>query len=207
MGHQGGPFCQLAVPRNPVEMAGQADPNGQDVPDVLGPDLAVLFCGINPGRMSGALGQHFARPGNRFWKVLFAAGFTDRVLTPAEQRLLLEYRLGVTNLVDRTTASAAEVSAAELAEGALRLDGKVGRWRPAWVAVLGVVAFRQAFGRPRANIGPQEERIGSAGIWVLPNTSGLQARYQLPEMVEMFSELRTAAVSDGRPLRASASGE
>ena len=168
----------------------------------MGPDLAVLFCGINPGRMSGALGQHFARPGNRFWKVLFAAGFTDRPLTPAEQGLLLEYRLGVTNLVDRTTASAAEVSGAELAEGALRLSATVGRWRPAWVAVLGVLAYRRAFGRPRANIGPQEERIGSARIWVLPNTSGLQARYQLPEMVEMFSDLRAAAVSGGRPFRA-----
>lgn len=187
-------------------MAGRADPGAQDVPDVVGPDLAVLFCGINPGGMSGALGQHFARPGNRFWKLLCAAGFTDRVLTPAEQHFLLDHRLGVTNLVDRTTTSAAEVSAAELAEGAVRLAGKVGLWRPAWVAILGVVAYRRAFGRPGAGIGPQEERIGSAGIWLLPNPSGLQARYQLPEMVEMFTELRAAAATNGG-LRHSGSGE
>lgn len=193
--------------RHPVEMAGQVDSSGQDVPDVVGPDLAVLFCGINPGRMSGALGQHFARPGNRFWKVLHAAGFTDRVLTPAEQRLLLDYGVGVTNLVDRTTAMAAEISAAELADGARRLGDKVGRWKPGWVAVLGVLAYRRAFGRPTATIGPQEERIGSTGIWVLPNPSGLQARYQLPEMVRMFAELRTVAMPNGRPLRASAPGE
>ena len=188
-------------------MAGQVDSSGQDVPDVVGPDLAVLFCGINPGRMSGALGQHFARPGNRFWKVLHAAGFTERVLTPAEQRLLLDYRLGVTNLVDRTTAMAAEISEAELTDGARRLADKVERWKPGWVAVLGVLAYRRAFGRPTATIGPQEERIGSTGIWVLPNPSGLQARYQLPEMVHMFTELRTAAMPNGRPLRASAPGE
>ena len=174
-------------------MATQPEAGGPDVPDVVGPDMAVLFCGINPGGMSGSLGQHFARPGNRFWKVLFASGFTDRVLTPAEQRHLREYRLGVTNLVDRTTRAAADVSPAELAEGARRLAGKVERWKPGWVAVLGVVAYRRAFGRPKATLGPQQERIGSSGIWVLPNPSGLQARYQLTEMADMFAELRAAA--------------
>lgn len=163
------------------------------MPDVIGADLAVLFCGINPGRISGSLGQHFARPGNRFWNVLHGAGFTDRILAPGEQRLLLDYGLGVTNLVDRTTRAAADVSAEELAEGARRLARKVERWRPAWVAVLGVVAYRRAFGRPGATIGPQPECIGTTGVWVLPNPSGLQARYQLPEMVEMFTELRAAA--------------
>ena len=161
--------------------------------DILGPDLAVLFCGINPGQTSGSLGQHFARPGNRFWKVLHGAGFTDRILLPSEQRLLLDYRLGITNLVDRTTRAATDVGPAELAEGAKRLALKLERWRPAWVAVLGVTAYRRAFGRPRATIGRQPERIGSTGIWVLPNPSGLQARYQLPEMVELFAELKAAA--------------
>lgn len=174
---------------------GQLEPGGQDVPDIVAPDLAVLFCGINPGLTSGRLGQHFARPGNRFWKVLHAAGFTDRVLAPCEQQLLLEYRLGITNLVDRTTRSGADVSPAELAEGAGRLIRKVEQWRPAWIAVLGVVAYRRAFGRPRAAIGSQQESIGSTGIWVLPNPSGLQARYQLREMAEMFSELRAASRS------------
>jgi TDG/mug DNA glycosylase family protein len=165
----------------------------QDVPDVVGPDLAVLFCGINPGRTSGSLGQHFARSGNRFWKVLQAAGFTDRLLAPAEQHLLLDYRLGVTNLVDRTTRAGADVGPAELTEGADRLAGKVERWRPAWVAVLGVVAYRRAFHQPRATIGRQPGNIHQARIWLLPNPSGLQARYQLPEMVGMFAELRKAA--------------
>lgn len=180
-------------------MSDRAEPGGQDVPDVVGPDLAVLFCGINPGLTSGSLGQHFARPGNRFWKVLYGAGFTDRVLTPAEQSLMLDYRLGITNLVGRTTRAGADVGAAELAEGAQMLAHKVERWKPAWVAVLGVVAYRRAFGRPSATIGRQPERIGSAGIWLLPNPSGLQARYQLPEMVGMFAELREAVVLGADP--------
>src|SRR5579872_3944997 len=131
-------------------MAGQAEPRAPGVPDIVGPGLAVLFCGINPGRTSGSLGQHFARPGNRFWKVLHSAGFTDRMLAPAEQRLLLDFRLGVTNLVDRTTRAADDIGLSELTEGARRLTRKVEHWRPGWVAVLGVVAYRRAFGRPRA---------------------------------------------------------
>jgi TDG/mug DNA glycosylase family protein len=173
------------------------DPSAQDVPDVIGADLAVLFCGINPGQASGSLGQHFARPGNRFWKVLYEAGFTDRTLAPAEQRLLLDYRLGVTNLVDRTTRAGADARPAELAEGARRLAEKVERWKPAWVAVLGMVAYRRAFGQPRATIGRQTGTMHGAGIWLLPNPSGLQARYQLPDMVDMFAELRASAF--GRP--------
>jgi TDG/mug DNA glycosylase family protein len=180
-------------------MTRQVEPGTQDVPDVVGPGLDVLFCGINPGRTSGSLGQHFARPGNRFWKLLHAAGFTDRVLAPAEQRLLLDYKLGVTNLVDRTTRAGADVGPLELVEGARRLTRKVERWSPAWLAVLGVVAYRQAFGRPGATIGRQPECIDSTGIWVLPNPSGLQARYQLPQMAEMFAELRAAAVRAGVP--------
>src|SRR5579872_3741123 len=150
-------------------MAEQVDAGSQDVPDIVGPGLAVLFCGINPGRTSGSLGQHFGRPGNRFWKALHSSGFTDRVLAPAEQRLLLDFRLGVTNLVDRTTRAADDIGLVELTEGARRLTRKVEQWRPTWVAVLGVVAYRRAFGRPRAVIGRQPECIDSTGIWVLPN--------------------------------------
>jgi TDG/mug DNA glycosylase family protein len=161
------------------------------VPDVLRPDLDVLFCGINPGSLSGALGQHFARPGNRFWKVLHLAGFTGRLLRPEEQWSLLDYKLGVTNLVARVSASAAELSTAELQAGAANLAEKVSCWKPKWVAVLGVDAYRKAFHRPKAQIGRQAETIGpSSGLWVLPNPSGLQARYQIPEMVALFQELR-----------------
>lgn len=159
------------------------------------PGLAVIFCGINPGRLSGQLGQHFARPGNRFWKVLHGAGFTDRVLTPAEQWELLEYGLGVTNVVARTTAAASELSRTELATGAAQLESKVAALEPRWLAVLGVGAYRTAFGRRRAVIGRQAETIGaSTGLWVLPNPSGLQARYQLDEMITLFAELRRVAM-------------
>ena len=164
------------------------------VPDLVRPGLAVLFCGINPGVRSGELGQHFARPGNRFWKALYGSGFTDRLLVPAEQDDLLEYGLGITNLVERTSRGAADLDREELRAGADVLAGKAARYRPAWIAVLGVQAFQIAFRRPRAHVGRQPERIGgSTGLWVLPNPSGLQARYQLPEMIELFSALRVAA--------------
>ena len=157
------------------------------------PALAVLFCGINPGVRSGELAQHFARPGNRFWKVLHGSGFTDRLLAPAEQQQLLGYRLGITNLVDRPSRAARDLTPDELRAGAASLERRVARWEPRWVAVLGVQAYRTAFGRPRAVVGRQDESIGGRGLWLLPNPSGLQARYQLPEMVELFAELRAAA--------------
>lgn len=163
-----------------------------DVPDIVGPGVRVLFCGINPGSRSGALGQHFARPGNRFWKLLAAAGFTDRVLAPAEQHLLPGYGVGITNLVAETTASASELTAEQLRAGGERLEVDVARWHPEVVAVLGMQAYRTAFRRPKATLGPQEERLGPAALWLLPNPSGLQARYQLPEMVAMWEELRAA---------------
>jgi TDG/mug DNA glycosylase family protein len=160
---------------------------------VVAPDLRVLFCGINPGTMSGTLGRHFARPGNRFWKVLLGAGFTDRLLTPAEQDELPAYGIGITNLVARTTAAAAELSRAELRAGATALEVTVARWHPAYVAILGVQAYRSAIGRPRAGIGRQPETVAGAGLWVLPNPSGLQAAYQLPQMIALYGELRAAA--------------
>jgi TDG/mug DNA glycosylase family protein len=163
------------------------------VPDVIARDLAVLFCGINPGSLSGQLGQHFARPGNRFWKLLHLAGFTDRLVAPAEQWSLLDYRIGITNLVARTTASAAEVTLAELRAGSKRLGDLVGEWQPRWVAVLGVQAYRKAFARPAAAVGLQLETLGGSGLWLLPNPSGLQARYQVPDMLPMYRELKAAA--------------
>jgi TDG/mug DNA glycosylase family protein len=165
---------------------------GRTVPDLIAPDLRVLFCGINPGLTSGAVGHHFAHPGNRFWKVLHAAGFTDRVLSPFEEAELLPLGLGVTNLVERTTAAAAELSAAELREGAERLAAKVRLHRPEVVAFLGLGAFRAAFGRRTAALGPQEEDIGGARVWLLPNPSGLQGRYGLAAMAEAFAEMGSA---------------
>jgi TDG/mug DNA glycosylase family protein len=161
------------------------------VADLVGPDLSVLFCGINPGRYSGATGYHFAGPGNRFWKVLHLAGFTDRELRPEESADLPTLGIGITNLVHRTTATAAEISAAEFAEGAARLRRLVEEIRPTVVAVLGVVAYRHGFDR-KATVGRQPGIPVGTTTFVLPNPSGLQARYQLDELVAMFAEVREA---------------
>lgn len=152
----------------------------------------MLFCGINPGLYSGATGHHFARPGNRFWPVLHAAGFTDRVLHPWEQKQLIEHGCGVVNLVARATATAAELTPAELVAGRKRLAAKVARYRPKTVAFLGVGAYRQAFAQPKAGLGQQLGRFGGALVWVLPNPSGLNANYQFHDLVRLFRALRTA---------------
>lgn len=162
------------------------------VPDVIAPGLRVLFCGINPGLYTAAIGHHFGRPGNRFWPALHRSGFTDRQLDPAEERELLTYGWGITNVVDRATATADEVSAEELAAGGRRLEAKVREYRPRRVAVLGIGAWRTAFGRPRAALGRQEETLGGASVWVLPNPSGLNAHYRLEGLAAMFRELLLA---------------
>lgn len=167
------------------------------LPDVIGPGLRVLFCGINPGLMSAAKGQHFARPGNRFWPALHLSGFTPRLLTPAEQDELLRYGLGITNLVARPTARADELTPEELREGGARLTRVARRYRPEVVAVVGVTAYRAAFGRKAAVIGPQEDTIGPSRLWVLPNPSGLNAHYRLRELAEVFGRLRAEVVSGG----------
>jgi double-stranded uracil-DNA glycosylase len=166
---------------------------GKRVPDLIAPGLRVLFCGINPGLYSGATGFHFARPGNRFWRALAAAGFSERVLAPWEERLLLARGAGITNLVQRATATAAELAPEELLAGRRRLERKVRRYAPQWVAVLGIGAYRTAFGRPHAVVGPQPERLGPAGLWVLPNPSGLNANHQPADLARAFRDLHAAA--------------
>jgi len=170
------------------------------LPDLLGPDLLVLFCGINPGLRSAELGQHFARPGNRFWKLLHGGGFTDRVLRPSEQDLLPSFGVGITNLVERPTAAASELTSSELRDGRARLVHKVRTIEPRCLAVLGMQAYRTAFRQPKAAIGPQPEGIGNVLVWLLPNPSGLQAAYQLAEMTELFGQLhRAVTVAAPRP--------
>jgi len=159
----------------------------------VGARLRILFCGINPGLYSAAVGHHFARPGNRFWPVLYEAALTPRRLAPSEERELLDCGIGITNVVARATASAEELEAAELRAGGKRLRTKVLRLQPAVLAVLGIGAYRVAFGRPRARIGLQPERIGRTALWVLPNPSGLNAHYQKSDLVRVFAELRVAA--------------
>ncbi len=165
---------------------------GGRVPDVIAPGLRVLFCGINPGLYSAAIRHHFGRPGNRFWPVLYAAGFTPRLLTPFEERELLPLGLGVTNLFWGATARADEISTDALHRGGRMLERKVRRYRPGFVAFLGVTAYRIALQRSDAQVGLQEERFGDALAWVLPNPSGLNAYYQFKELVRLFQELLQA---------------
>lgn len=165
---------------------------GRTVPDLVAPGLAVLFCGINPGLYSAATRHHFARPGNRFWPALHAAGFSDRLLQPWEEDRLLPGGYGITNLVPRATAGADELTREELIAGRRRLERLVRRSEPRWVAVLGLGAYRTAFGRPLATVGAQAELLAGSRLWVLPNPSGLNAHYQLPDLVLEFAALRAA---------------
>ena len=160
------------------------------VKDVIAPNLRVLFCGINPGLYTAAVGHHFARPGNRFWPALYAAGFTDRLLSPFDERELLQSSYGITNVVPRTTASADQLTREEIVAGGEQLKAKVLRYRPLVLAVLGVGAYRTAFNRPKATVGRQVETIGDTVLWVLPNPSGLNANYQAAALARLFRELK-----------------
>ncbi len=178
-------------------MNGAVPPRGaaKPLPDVGGPGLRVLFCGINPSLTSAELGHHFARPGNRFWPALHGAGFTPRRFTPAEDGRLPALGLGITNLVDRPTRAAEELDRAELESGWTALEALVARWRPGVVAMVGIGAWRVATHTPRAGLGPQSRRVGGRAAWVLPNPSGLNAHHQLPDLVRRFAELRAALTS------------
>ena len=180
--------------------AGLAAARQLTIPDVVAPGLRVLFSGINPGLYSAATGYHFARPGNRFWPALYQSGFTPRQLRPDEQEQLLGLGLGITNIVDRATARADELTAQELRDGGAALLAKTARLRPRWLAVVGVTAYRAAFGRPGAVLGPQELTAGDTRLWVLPNPSGLNAHATAPVLAEKFRELREAAEAQD-PLR------
>lgn len=176
-------------PRRPTaaELAAAA---GLSIPDVIAPGLRVLFSGINPGLYSAATGYHFARPGNRFWPALHRSGFTPRQLRPEDQEQLLRLGLGITNVAARATARAGELTSQELRDGGKALLAKAERLRPQWLAVVGVTAYRTAFGEPRATVGPQELIVGATRLWVLPNPSGLNALWTTPKLIEAFRELR-----------------
>jgi TDG/mug DNA glycosylase family protein len=166
---------------------------GKPLRDVIAPGLDVLFCGINPSLVSAERGHHFARPGNRFWPAIHRAGLTPRLLKPEEDEQLLDHGLGVTNVVDRPTRTAAELSTEELRAGAVALGDLAARYRPRVLAVLGITAYRLGFDRPRAGIGLQPERVGGAATWVVPNPSGLNAHHQLPDLARLYGQLRDAA--------------
>jgi TDG/mug DNA glycosylase family protein len=166
---------------------------GKTIPDLIVPNLKVLFVGINPGLYTAAIGHHFGRPGNRFWPALFAGGFTDRLFSPWERDQLLPAGYGITNLVRRATARADELNAEELRAGVKVLAKKVRRFKPAFTAIVGITSYRIAFDRPLAQLGPQNETIAGARLWVLPNPSGLNAHYQPAALGKLFRELHDAA--------------
>jgi double-stranded uracil-DNA glycosylase len=176
----------------PEEVAAAA---GRTIADLVGPGLRVLFSGINPSLYSAATGHHFARPGNRFWPVLHRSGFTAEQLHPWQQSVLPSLGLGITNVVARATARADELTPAELVAGGAVLAALTARWKPRYLAVLGVTAYRTAFARRSAAIGPQDDTIGGVPVWVLPNPSGLNAHFQLGDLAREFAALRAATTT------------
>lgn len=163
----------------------------QTVPDIIAPRLKVLVCGINPSLYSAAVGHHFARPGNRFWPALAAAGITDRLYSPFEDDRLLDLGYGITNIVERATARADQLSAAELVVGQQALMQKLEQYQPQILAILGISAYRTAFRQPKAKMG-QQDNLLSCQLWVLPNPSGLNAHYQLADLAEAYRMLSAA---------------
>ena len=165
---------------------------GKKLPAVIAPGLRVLFCGINPSLYSAAVGHHFARPGNRFWAALHAGGFTPRLYSPFEDRSLRELGYGLTNLVDYASARADELSIQQLQQGAEQLTSRIRRYRPAFVAMLGISAYSVAFGWKDVQLGRQRLRICDSKVWILPSPSGLNAHYQPDALAELFRELYQA---------------
>lgn len=184
--------------------------SGRSVPDLIPEDMAalrLLFVGINPGLWTAAAQAHFAHPGNRFFKALYLAGITPEALDvrhgfdASSRRALLEPGIGITNLVNRATARADELAARELREGARRLTERIAIWEPRVVAVVGIGAYRTAFGRPHAAVGPQDERWVGAEVWALPNPSGLNAHYPVAALARLYRGAAEAAGIALGPLR------
>ena len=169
-----------------------ADSVNNTIHDVIDYNLKVLFCGINPGLYTAATGFHFARPGNRFWPALYKSGFTKELLKPYDQEKLLEYKYGITNFVSRTTNAAAELNRKEYELGAKILTEKVLKYKPEYLVVLGIGAYKAGFNRKQAKIGLQDHKIGDTKIWILPNPSGLNANFTPTDLARLFGELREA---------------
>jgi TDG/mug DNA glycosylase family protein len=172
---------------------------GREIPDLVGPGLRLLLVGINPSLWSGWSGHHFGRPSNRLWPTLHESGLTPRRLGPEDGAVLLAAGIGITNLVARATARADQLSADEIRAGLPRLRRLVAEWRPEVVAVLGVTAYRLAFARPSAKVGPQPELLEGARVWVLPNPSGLNAHYQQADLTAEYARLRADLDGRSRP--------
>lgn len=184
----------LPTPWKPTRAQLQAAHN-KLVPDLIAEDLIVLFAGINPGLYTAAIGHHFGRPGNRFWPALHGGGFTPRLFSPFEESLLLDLKLGITNIVERATARADELTHDELRAGGGRLEAKVKRWRPTVIAFVGIGPYRIVSGIKNARVGLQETPFGGSHAWVLPNPSGLNAHYQPAALAQLFGDLRLWAMA------------
>lgn len=169
------------------------------LPDLLGPGLRLLICGINPSLWAAATGAHFARPGNRFWPALHDAGLTGHLvdcsagMDPADREHVVARGIGITNLVRRATARADELHPSEFVAGRERLAALVAERRPAVVAVAGITAYRHAFADPGAVLGPQEQELAGARLWALPSPSGLNAHATRASLAEAFAEAGCAA--------------
>jgi TDG/mug DNA glycosylase family protein len=193
---------------------GHAEPGrsrGETLPDLLGPHTRLLFVGVNPGLSAVAVQAPFPRRGNRFYPALFKAGITDRLIdasagfAPGDREYLTDRGIGITALVSRATARAAELSTAELRAGAGDLLTTVTRVKPQVVAILGITAYRTAFDRPKASTGRQPGLFAGAQLWVVPNPSGLNAHSSLADLAAAYREVAIAAGLDlgpGRRLRA-----
>lgn len=168
------------------------------VPDLIAKNLIVLFAGINPGLYTAAIGRHFGRPGNRFWPALHDGGFTPRLFSPFENSLLLDLKFGITNIVERATARADELTADELRVGGRRLEAKVKRWRPTVVAFVGLGPYRIVSGIKDARVGLQKAAFGGSHAWALPNPSGINAHYQPAALARLFEDLRIWAIAHHR---------
>lgn len=171
---------------------------GKTVANVITPGLKVLFCGINPGLYTAAVGHHFARPGNRFWPAIYRAGYTPYQFEPYEESKLLQFGYGITNVVARATNAAADLTKEELVEGGRALRETVSEFKPRLLAVLGIGAYRAAFGKPRAHVGLQKLVVSTTNVWVLPNPSGLNAHYQLDDLAALYREAREWAEEHDR---------
>ena len=166
------------------------------LPDILAPNLRVVFCGINPGLYSAAVGHHFAHPSNRFWRVLHQSGFTPHRLDPSQDNTLPQFGLGLTNIVERPSPSASELSSSELTQGRIELLQKIELFRPQCLAVLGLGAYRKAFKLPRSKVGEQPQRLDQTRVWLLPNPSGLNAHYSIDDLANLFRDLRRSVIDN-----------
>ncbi|GGI48488.1 TDG/mug DNA glycosylase family protein [Agromyces flavus] len=178
---------------------------GRSVDDLMPAHPRLVFVGINPGLWTAATGTHFAHPGNRFYPALAAAGVIPRLpgfadgFTEEDRRMFLDAGIGISNLVHRATARADELDRAELRAGAVRLGDDVARWHPRVVAIVGLTAYRQGFDRPKARAGRQDETLGGAELWVVPNPSGLNAHATVADLAEAYAEPARAAGIGLRP--------